>query len=651
MVPRWAIKDSLFKDEYGDAELLAQLYQGRLCYDHSEKSWYRWAGHAWQRDRTGIVRQLVGGQVAAQYLQHAALARRDAEAEADEQRATDLRVLEQRLIERAIKLRKLNRVLNILGFAQSKLGITGDEWDSDPWLLGVQNGVIDMRSGEFRPGRPEDAIRATAPTTWSGLDSAAPRWEQFLREIFEDSAEASGLIGFLQRMLGYGTTGLTTEHIFPIMWGARGRNGKDTLLKILEHVLGPLAGAVSSDVLVAASARTGGAAQPHLVDLRGKRLAWASETNEGARLNAGQVKLVTGGGRISTRPLYGNQMSFDPTHLLILITNNKPHAPADDDALWERVKLIPFTMRFVDKPIAPNERKRDSNLGTTLRSEASGILAWLVRGCLDWQRQGLNPPDSVALATREYKQAEDTISLFLEECCVVHPTAIAGTTALYRVYKAWADEMNLRPMTGTAFGTRLGERFEKKHTRTGNVYQGIGLLAREGFDPTPDQPFTHRNGASESAKTNGYHQEREGYESESQDFPLKNPSRDQKITPALHTLHTLHTDLQEQGDPQAATAAYVPGTVWRAMWRNKDHDEPRTIIADLGVGPDGRRYFQAEGYSSGIPADEVELVEQVRAQPPTTAVRCTCGGERRWDAERSAWGACNRCEGEEVHAA
>src|SRR5262249_27262292 len=150
---------------------------------------------------------------------------------------------------------------------------------------------------------------------------------------FEDKLDRETLIAFLQRLLGYGITGATTEHIFPILYGEEGRNGKDTLLSTLESVLGPLVGAVSNDVFIASDRlRSGGAATPHLCDLQGKRLVWGSETKQGDKLNIAQIKLLTGGGAISTRQLHGKQYTFTPTHKLLLMTNYKPHADARDKA-------------------------------------------------------------------------------------------------------------------------------------------------------------------------------------------------------------------------------------------------------------------------------------------------------------------------------
>jgi putative DNA primase/helicase len=484
------VQACLRQEERGDALLLAHMFNGRLAFDADSKEWYLWAGHHWNPDRTGKMSALVE-RVARQYLRVADEVHEemkvvaleggeDGKAAVEEHNKKS--ALHRKLITRGGQLRKHQRIQNVLKIAStlqdvdslSNIPVTGDVWDRDPWLLGVKNGVIDLRTGEFRSGRPEDRIRTVAPTEWRGIDAPAPRWEKFISEIFINPE----LPPFMQRLLGYAITGDTSEHVLPILWGDQGRNGKDTLLATLKAVLGAIAGAVSNDVLIDNSKnRPAGAAQPHLVDLQGKRLVWASETREGDRLNAAQVKLITGGGAINARQLYGKMYSFEPTHKLFLLTNNKPHAPAEDDALWGRVLLIPFELRFVDNPTAPNERQRDTHLKDRLTAEAPGILAWLVRGCLQWQRKGLNPPECVKAATEEYRSEEDTIRAFLDECCIMGERYEVKAGDLYQAYRLWSVDNGIHPMSGTAFGKRIKKLSgDKRHKRGGAYYGGIGLL-------------------------------------------------------------------------------------------------------------------------------------------------------------------------------
>ena len=288
-------------------------------------------------------------------------------------------------------------------------------------------------------------------------------------------------MAFLQRLLGYGITGSTAHHVFTILYGEEGRNGKDTLLDTLKDVLGPLVGAVSNDLFVAQDKfRASGAPTPHLCDLQGKRLVWGSETRQGDKLNIAQIKLLSGGGEISTRQLHGRQYSFTPTHKLLLMTNYKPHADARDQAFWSRACLIEFGIRFVTHPHASNERQADPRLKDKLKEERSGILAWLVRGCLAWQQQGLAIPTSISLATEKYRDEEDRILHFLTERCVLRPEVWVKASVLYEAYKAWCEENQFgRGMNATLFGNEIGKRFAKKRGNTGMIYQGVSVLTTQ----------------------------------------------------------------------------------------------------------------------------------------------------------------------------
>lgn len=463
------IMAAFHRGETGDAELLAALYAGRLAYDHAEKQWYLWNGCHWQADRTRQAGNLVANHVAAQYIHAAAEKQRTA---GDDKEAQE-KIKE--LWRRAGSLRYRGRINNVLALAASQpaLALTGDEWEQNPMLLAVANGIIDLDTGHFMPGNPADYIRAAAPALWQGLGARAPRWEQFLREIFAGDAE---LIAFMQRLLGYAITGQTTEHVLPILWG-KGRNGKETLLETLRNVLGDLAAPASKDVLMDSN-RNPGSATPHLYALRHLRLAWVSESKAGATLNVEQVKWLTGGGTLTARPLHGNPVTFTPRYLLLLITNHKPKADADDYALWKRLLLIPFTQSFINNPKLENEHKADPRLAGRLKAEAPGILAWLVNGCLAWQREGLNPPPSVRLATEAYQQEEDDLSQFVEECCLVGPDKEVKASDLYKTYKQWAESYGMKPTNNTVFGKRMSKRFEKRLSG-GVIYSGIGLLVQD----------------------------------------------------------------------------------------------------------------------------------------------------------------------------
>ncbi len=355
------VLECLQDEEEGDARLYAHLFTGRCIYDHTEGMWYEWQGHAWERDECKHALLLASGPLASVYLDTSAQLSEEA-AQAEKHLDPDLlkgqdpqlehyhwlKAMTGKLIERARSLKKLRRAQAVLTYAQAYLKVTARQWDRHIWLLACPNGVLDLRTGELHPGRPEDYLRTSIPTAWCGLETPAPRWERFLQEVFEDRGEVERLelIAFLQRLLGYGITGVVDEHVIGVLYGEEGRNGKDTIQHALNYTLGELSSAISKDVLLdSARMRSAGSATPHLCDLHGRRLAWASEPEKGARFCVGQVKELSGGGDIPVRGLYEKHvMKVKPTHLLLLLTNHKPYADPDDKAFWERLRLVTFSV-------------------------------------------------------------------------------------------------------------------------------------------------------------------------------------------------------------------------------------------------------------------------------------------------------------------
>ena len=266
------------------------------------------------------------------------------------------------------------------------------------------------------------------------------------------------MIAFIHRLFGYATTGHTREHRLPIFYGEDGRNGKTTLFETVRNVFGDdLCISIPADTLMDTH-RFGDSTQPFLYELRGERLAYASESKDGQKLNLGLIKQLTGGDTLNVRTLYTRPVRFQPTHKIMLLTNHRPIIPADDPATWDRILLIPMVVRFVDHPTQPNGRQKE-DLREKLNAEASGILAWLVRGNLEWRKQGLNPPASVQVATEAYREEEDILTLFISENYDKVPGEKRQGKDVYDDYVAWAKRNGISPLNGTVFGTRLKLKF------------------------------------------------------------------------------------------------------------------------------------------------------------------------------------------------
>jgi putative DNA primase/helicase len=475
------ILEALGRNEDGDASLFIDLNRGRLVFDHAAGVWHVFDGH-WEQDATEQALSKVS-EVADLYLaelHRQSWARIGAEKSRNTKAADQAEKLEKALARRARELHTVRRRQDVLHLARAgagTLGISGNEWDANPMSLPVQNGVVSLRTGAFRDGKPEDYFKTYAPTPWEGRNAPCPAWEAFLESTFDGDGD---LVAFMGRLLGYSITGKTTEAVLPILWGS-GRNGKTVLLQAMADALGgDLAGPVEGEMLLESRyKRPSGGPSSDLLHLRGKRLTWLSEPNENRRLNSGKVKLLTGGDLITGRaPYAARQITFKPTHKIFLLTNHRPKADAQDTALWHRVLLIPFGMAFLPNPdpAKENERLADPDLAEKLRSERPGILAWLVRGCLEWQRQGLNPPESVRAATNEYRDGEDTLKTFLQDRCTEGPGQTVRADAFFKAYQAWTEGNGEQPVTSTKFGRYMGALFDFTKDRTGKFYIGVGLL-------------------------------------------------------------------------------------------------------------------------------------------------------------------------------
>jgi putative DNA primase/helicase len=466
--------------QIGDARLFIYLFMFRYCHDHASGRWYQWEGQYWGEDLVCSVVAEVD-KVIEIYEKEAKRwewikkkeeknRNKDAAKEASQNEATFLKKISC-LQDKNYRL----HVIYLSAAGGNSLGISGNEWDQDPYLIACNNGVLDLHNNNFRGGNPPDYIKTSCPTKWLGENQPAPRWCQFLEEIFDGDLE---LIAYVKRLLGYGIIGIVVHHILIILWGV-GRNGKGTLLEILYHVLGPLVGPIQAELLLEQkNTRSSAGPSPDIMAMRGKRIVWGSETDEGRKLNAGKVKWLTGGDTLVGRAPYGKrEVAFKPSHLLLMLTNFKPRVNVSDFALWNRIHLIPFKFSFVDDPKEPHHRKIDPNLMEDLKKEAPGILAWLVQGFREWKEKGLRPPAAVLQAVEQYKEEEDVVGLFIGDCCVIAAGAKAKGQELYDAYKSWCDREGRKPMWQVKFGEQMKSRFEWKKEGV-VVYYGIGLLAQ-----------------------------------------------------------------------------------------------------------------------------------------------------------------------------
>jgi putative DNA primase/helicase len=354
-----------------------------------------------------------------------------------------------------------------LAKADRRHAATVAQWDATPWLLNTPGGVVDLRTGEMSPHRPEDymtKITAVAP----GGD--CPMWHKFLNTITSDNAE---LKAFIQRVLGYCLTGITKEHAMFFGYGT-GANGKGTLLNTIAGIMGDYATVAGMETFTASST------DRHPTDLamlRGARLVIASETEEGRRWAESRIKALTGGDPITARFMRQDFFTYLPQFKLFIAGNHKPGLRNVDEAMRRRLNLVPFDVKI---PVPD----RDKDLPEKLKAEWPAILAWAIDGCLEWQKQGLAPPTIVSAATDEYLEAEDAVGQWIGECCITGKTAYATSAALFASWKAWAERAGEFVPSQKRFSQNLqGRGFTPERdalTRAG--FRGIGMKPTEPPD-------------------------------------------------------------------------------------------------------------------------------------------------------------------------
>lgn len=460
--------------DLGNEQAFEILYGEDFLYNWTSKQWLCFDGIIWRPDMTGAVdRAMV--DVAAARLQATTKVQND---EAEFAKTGDARVNKKKAVAAALRLQNVRNREGALISASTnpKFAKRAEDFDQSDYLFACGNGVIDLRTCEFRAGRREDMLTRSTPVYW--VPEAEPkRWLKFLNEVFPGRPE---MIAFLKRAVGYSLTGLTREEVLFILYGL-GRNGKGTFLRVLSAVLGDYAANTEFSTLIADRDR-GKGPRNDIASIAGRRFVTAQESREGAQFDESLIKALTGGDLITARFLHKEFFTFRPTWKIWLATNHKPQIIGTDDGIWSRPRLIPFTVSF--------EGREDRGLKDALLDplELSGILHWAVEGCREYFDNGVEYPREVVEATAGYKMESDLVGQFIAECCVSGEYARAKATPLYQAFSKWAEGTN--GMSQTAFGRRLIEKgFQKRHTETGAEYLGLGLLdprVKEHAGENPD---------------------------------------------------------------------------------------------------------------------------------------------------------------------
>jgi putative DNA primase/helicase len=349
------------------------------------------------------------------------------------------------------------------------------DFDSRADLLSFLNGVVNLRTGELRPHDKNDMLTVSLPLVYDP-NAKAPRWERFIEEIMPGLPD---MPGYLRRLTGYGITGYTSEQCFCVLHGS-GANGKSVYTDTLTEVFGNI---TRTTPFATFEDKGSGGIPNDIAALRGARLVMASEGESGKPMSEAVLKRVTGKDKVTARFLRQEFFTFSPTFLIMLATNHKPAFKGQDEGLWRRVKMIPFNRYF-----APHER--DYGLADDLLKEAPGIVAWAVRGAVEWFAEGLQDPSAVKNATREYRETSDALQGFCPGTVEVtgnDADRILGNEA-FSMYLDWCEAENL-PKKEQWRRTTFYRAMEERGVSRRKTAQGITL-----FGVKPSAPLEHPSG-------------------------------------------------------------------------------------------------------------------------------------------------------------
>jgi putative DNA primase/helicase len=339
-----------------------------------------------------------------------------------------------------------------------------EQWDADLMVMNTPGGTCNLQDGVVHEHRLDDYLtKSTAVAPHSG---ARPLWDSFLDRVTGGDAEQQR---YLQRMVGYCLSGDISEHVLFFLYGT-GANGKGTFTNTLLRIFGDYAQTAAMEVF---TENTNDRHPTDIAALRGSRLVVASETDPGKRWAEARIKMLTGGDTIRARFMHCDEFEFVPAFKLMIQGNHKPGLRSVDVAMRRRLHLVPFVVTIP-------EEERDTQLPEKLRQEWRAILQWAIDGCLEWQREGLNPPPLVRDATDEYFRTEDAILRWTDERCIVSPQAgSAKASELYQNYKAWAEQTGEFCMNQKRFGQELLDHGFKSYQSNGVRYEGIRLAVSE----------------------------------------------------------------------------------------------------------------------------------------------------------------------------
>lgn len=439
-------------DDTGNAQRFVDEFGEDIRYHYKNKCWMIWDGKTWCRDEKQQIKNLADKmirEIKKEYFDE--LGKDDKKSEA---------ILKnfKHLSSTSGKEAMLKEAMHIQSIAT-----TNTDYDTNPYLLNCENGVVDLKTGKLLP---HDKRYMLSKNTHVNVDfNGKPKeWLKAINGIFQGN---EGVLSFVKKAVGYSLTGDTKEQCFFQCYG-NGANGKSVFLNTISNVLGDYAINAQVQSILAKGNGNGGNASPDIARMNGSRFVRTNEPNEGSRFDEGLVKQLTGGDIVTARFLYGEEFQFKSEFKMWIACNYKIVVRGTDKGIWRRMRLIPFEAEFEGK----NE---DKNLENKIKAEYPQILAWAIQGCLEWQKEGLEMPDEIRIATNEYRDEMDIVRSFAKDRIKMKPGNKIKASLIYTAYKQWARDGNEYMMSNQKFGLEFAKKYVKRNVGGYIYYMDIDL--------------------------------------------------------------------------------------------------------------------------------------------------------------------------------
>lgn len=443
--------------DLGRSKIFSNKYKDTLRWCDENGYWYIWNGKVWESDKKLKILQMAKetiGEIVQKTFKSIKYAKNDAQLEkAKEKYKIVLKAQGERPIKAMISLSK------------SDLPITLDQMDNDPFLLNCLNGVVDLKTGKLTDHKPEYYMSKIANAEYTPKKQFK-HFKQFLDDITCEDVELSN---YFQQVCGMSAIGKVFHEGMCIFYGS-GRNGKSTFLNLISRIFGDYSCQINTETLMA---QRDGKQIIGGVSVEGKRFATAMETEEGRRLSGAMLKKLASADKVSERPMYAAERTFEPSHTLIMACNFLPKIGSTDTGTWRRIAVVPFKAKFEE-----GKKEIKDYAGILFKEDANAILAWIVEGAVKYYKNGftIKTPQVIKDATKQYRAAEDWIGNFIAECCEIGEFEEMGGT-LYDAYVVWCDKNNesykRRPRD---FAAALeAANFTKRHGMKGSIWKGLKL--------------------------------------------------------------------------------------------------------------------------------------------------------------------------------